>query len=205
MKPLTDIQQRVFEFVAAAMRTGNGAPTQWEIADKFGFASHRAAQCHLIALKQKGWLVSDPGKARSLRLGPSAGPRRGRVVDIPLFGSIPAGSAAEREQQADGCVSVDVATLGFKPGRNTFALRVTGDSMTGKHILDGDTVILEHGGDPRPGQVVAALIDGKSTLKTFVVKRGKPYLQAENPKYPDLHPAEDLMIQGVVRTVIRHL
>lgn len=205
MKALTDIQQRVFEFVATAMRTGGIPPTQWEIADKFGFSSHRAVQCHLHALKQKGWLLSDPGKARSLRLGPSAGPQRGRVVDIPLFGSIPAGLGADREQQADGCVSIDIATLGFKPGRNTFALRVTGDSMIGKHILDGDTVILEHGPDPRPGQVVAALIDGKSTLKTFVVKRGKPYLQAENPKYPDLYPAEDLMIQGVVRTVIRHL
>jgi repressor LexA len=82
-------------------------------------------------------------------------------------------------------------------------LRVTGDSMIGRHILDGDFVVLEHGPEPRTGQIVAALIDGASTLKTFVLKGGKPYLRAENPKYPDLIPAQELMIQGVVKALIR--
>ena len=86
---------------------------------------------------------------------------------------------------------------------STSALRVTGDSMVGRHILDGDFVVLEHGPEPRHGQVVAALVDGASTLKTFVVKGGKPYLKAENPKYPDLVPAQELMIQGVFKALIR--
>jgi repressor LexA len=64
-------------------------------------------------------------------------------------------------------------------------------------------VILEHGPEPRNGQMVAALIDGESTLKTFVLKGGKPYLRAENPKYPDLIPAQELMIQGVFKALIR--
>ena len=64
-------------------------------------------------------------------------------------------------------MSVDVSSIGFKPTRNTFALRVTGESMIGKHILAGDIVVLEHGSDPRHDDVVAALIDGESTLKTF--------------------------------------
>ncbi|MGZ6007447.1 MAG: LexA family protein, partial [Rhizomicrobium sp.] len=67
--------------------------------------------------------------------------------------------------------------------------------MIGRHILDGDVVVLEHGPEPRNGQIVAALIDGASTLKTFVLKSGKPYLKAENPKYPSLLPAQELMIQ----------
>jgi repressor LexA len=100
-------------------------------------------------------------------------------------------------------VSVDVASIGFKPTRNTFALRVTGESMIGKHILDGDIVVLEHGPEPRHGDVVAALIDGESTLKTFLKKNGKPYLKAENPKYPELMPAQELMIQGVFKALIR--
>ena len=75
--------------------------------------------------------------------------------------------------------------------------------MIGKHICDGDIVILEHGADPRNGQIVAALIDRKSTLKTFVSKGGKTFLKAENPKYPNLIPSEDLMIQGVFRALIR--
>ena len=77
--------------------------------------------------------------------------------------------------------------------------------MIGRHICDGDIVVLEHGPEPRPGQMVAALIDRKSTLKTFVLKNGKPFLKSENPKYPDLIPSEELMIQGVVRAVLRRL
>jgi repressor LexA len=56
---------------------------------------------------------------------------------------------------------------------------------------------------PRHGQVVAALVDGERTLKTYVVKNGKPYLKAENPKYPDLIPAQELVIQGVFKALIR--
>jgi repressor LexA len=96
-----------------------------------------------------------------------------------------------------------IATIGFKPTRSTFALRVVGDSMIGRHVCDGDIVILEHGAEPRHGQIVAALIDRKTTLKTFVVKNKKPFLKAENPKYPDLVHSEELVIQGVVRALIR--
>jgi repressor LexA len=124
-------------------------------------------------------------------------------MDIPLYGSIPAGFAADREQDAEGCVSVDVESIGVKPTRNTFALRVTGDSMIGKHICHGDIAVFEHGPEPHPGEIVAALIDRKNTLKTFVMKNGKPFLKAENPKYPDLIPSEELVIQGVFRALIR--
>ena len=75
--------------------------------------------------------------------------------------------------------------------------------MIEKQILDGDIVVLEHGPEPRSGQIVAALIDHQSTLKTFVVKDGKRFLRAENPKYPDLIPSEELMIQGIFRALIR--
>lgn len=197
------MQQRVLDFIQGEGLAGKPVPTLREIAARFGFQSHRAAACHVDALKQKGFLESTTGKARALRVTSPLARLRHRVVDIPLFGSIPAGLPQGREQEAAGCVSVDIDSLGFKPTRNSFALRVTGDSMVGRHILDGDYVILEHGPDPRPGQIVAALIDGESTLKTFLVKGGKPYLKAENPKYPNLIPAQELMIQGVFKALIR--
>jgi repressor LexA len=203
MSALTETQRRVFEFVRERLLHAHAPPTLREIANQFGYRSKRAAECHLEALMRKGWLTAEPGKARSLRLGAAAGPTRGRIADIPLFGSIPAGFGREREQEAEGCVSVDIDSLGIKPTRQTFALRVVGDSMIGKHILDGDIVVLEHGAEPRSGQIVAALIDRKSTLKTFVLKNGRPFLKAENPKYPDLLPSEELMIQGVFRALIR--
>ena len=203
MDGLTNLQRRVFDFVRDKLGAGRPAPTPREIAAEFGWSSKRAAECHIEALIRKGWLVSEPGKARSLRVISPLAKLRSRIVDVPLYGSISAGFSSEREQEAEGCVSVDVESLGFKPTRNTFALRVSGDSMIGRHICDGDIVVLEHGPDPRPGQIVAALIDRKSTLKTFVLKNGKPFLKSENPKYPDLIPSEELMIQGVLRALIR--
>src|SRR5438105_3463753 len=203
MDDLTEIQHRVFDFVRDKLVAGRSAPTMREIAAKFGWSSKRAAECHIEALIRKGWLASEPGKARSLRLKDLAQTVRRAVFEVPLFGRIPAGFGSEREQEADECIPVTIDSIGFNPTRNTFALRVSGESMIGKHICDGDIVVLEHGPDPRPGQIVAALIDRKSTLKTFVLKNGKPFLKAENPKYPDLIPSEELMIQGVFRALIR--
>jgi repressor LexA len=131
------------------------------------------------------------------------GVRRPATSEIPLFGSIPAGFAEDREQEPDGCVVVDITSIGFKPTRNTFCVRVVGDSMTGRFICDGDIVILEHGQEPRNGEIVAALIDRKTTLKTFVQKGSKRYLKAENPKYPNLVPSDELVIQGVYKGLIR--
>lgn len=203
MIELTRGQAKVLDFIQAEIHAGRPIPTLREIAGRFDFRSHRAAADHLDALKRKGFLVAEPGKARALRVISPLAKLRSRFVDIPLFGSIPAGTPQNREQEAEGCVTVDVGSIGFKPTRNTFALRVAGDSMIGRHVLDEDIVVLEHGPEPRNGQIVAALIDGESTLKTFVVKGGKPYLKAENPKYPNLIPAQELMIQGVFKALIR--
>jgi len=203
MNALTRKQQQILDFILKWQRTQGATPTFQEIADQFGFRSLNSVTEHVRLLRQKGCLESEPGKARALRVISPLAKLRSRIVDIPLFGTIPAGLPEAREQDAEGCVSVDVGSVGFKPTRNTFALRVAGDSMIGRHILDGDIVVLEHGPDPRNGQIVAALVDGESTLKTFIVKGSKPYLKAENPKYPDFVPAQGLMIQGVFKALIR--
>jgi repressor LexA len=204
MSDLSKKQEAVRTFIASELASGRPCPSHREIAVHFGFASSYAAACHIQALLKKGALIAEAGKARALRLAENAKPiRRAAVAEIPLFGSIPAGFGQDREQEAEGCVTVDIATIGFKPTRNTFALRVVGDSMIGRHVCNGDIVILEHGPEPGHGQIVAALIDRKSTLKTFLLKNNKPFLKAENPKYPDLIPSEELMIQGVFRGLIR--
>ena len=201
MSELTEIQRQVFEMVRGRLARGWPAPTLREIAADFGWKSKRAAACHLEAIIRKGWLEAERGKARSLRLVEPI--RKAATTNIPLFGSIPAGFGRERQQEADECVPVTIESIGFKPTRNTFALRVSGDSMIGRHICDGDIAVFEHGPEPRHGQIVAALIDRKSTLKTFVMKNGKPFLKAENPKYPNLIPSEELVIQGVFKALIR--
>jgi repressor LexA len=206
MSEPTRKQQRILDFIQKRRNADGATPTFQEIADEFGFRSLNSVTKHFHFLRQKGLLQSDVRKARSARVVSPLSKLRSRIVDIPLVGSIPAGPPQSREEEAEGCVTVDIESIGYKPIRslhNLFAVRVSGDSMIGRHILNGDYVIVERGADPRPTQIVAALIDGASTLKTFMVKNGKPYLKAENPKYPDLIPLNDLTIQGVVKALIR--
>ena len=203
MSPLTTRQRQIVEFIQHSQERTGLAPTQQEIASQFEFRSTNTVREHLRLIRRKGWLAASAGKARALRVISPLHRWRRRVLDIPVFGTIPAGPPQERTQEAKGCVSIDIGTLNFKPTPRTFALEVRGDSMVGKHVVDGDLVVLEHGATPKPGDVVAALIDGECTLKTFLLRGTKPYLKAENPKYPDLIPAHELVIQGVLKLVIR--
>ena len=85
----------------------------------------------------------------------------------------------------------------------SFALRVRGCSMVGAGIYDGDIVVGEFTPEARPGAIVVALIDGESALKRLVVHGGRPHLVSENPNCPDLVPLSELVIQGVVHTVVK--
>jgi repressor LexA len=75
--------------------------------------------------------------------------------------------------------------------------------MIGKGILDGDYAVIEPGRRPRQGDVVAALIDNESTLKTFAIEKNRPVLRAENPRFPKLIPVNELIIQGVMVALVR--
>src|SRR5436189_2577143 len=199
MKELTVRQQQILRFIQSKQDSDGFTPTFREIAAHFRFNSPNAALAHVQALRGKGFLKSLPGRARSLQVLDPHRPNsrlRPRVVSVPIYGSIPAGLPRDAAQEKEGCVMIDVETLGIKPTARTFGLKVRGDSMLGKHIVDGDIALIEHGVEARPGDVVAALIDGQVTLKTFVTKYGKPYLRAENPRYPNLIPREELQIQG---------
>jgi repressor LexA len=203
MIELTKRQRQILGYIQECQRAGGMAPSLREIAGHFGFSSMTSAMDHVRLLRKKGVLENQPGRARSLRVVSPLEKFRSKVADIPLYGAIPAGLPEDRQQEPKGCVSIDIETLGFKPTTRTFALEVRGDSMIGKYIMNGDVVILEHGMPPRNGDVVAALIDNESTLKTFLVSRGKPFLRAENPRYPDLIPAQELVIQGVMVGLVR--
>jgi SOS-response transcriptional repressor LexA len=121
---------------------------------------------------------------------------------VPLLGSIIAGRPEFQEGRMDTCIDIDPTTLRLPKNARTFALKVRGDSMRNAAILEGDIVIMEFR-EARHGDIVAALIDGETTLKRFVVQNGAPYLRASNPKYPDLIPARELVIQGVLIALLR--
>lgn len=109
----------------------------------------------------------------------------------------------QHSEQGDlGAASVDAVSAGLKKHSRMFAVKMRGDSMSGAQINDGDLVILEQR-TPQSGDIVAALIDGETTLKRFVTTRGRPLLKAENPKYPEIHPVEESTIQGVMVALVR--
>jgi repressor LexA len=197
---LTSKQQAVLAYVQAHHRQHRHHPSVREIQAHFGFASPFAVTRHLQALQRKGVLERVIGKARAF-IEPGHKLRQ-PALEIPLYGVIPAGLPNANEQEPDGFITFDSATFGLSHNARLFALRVRGDSMIGVHILDGDTVFLTQR-EPRPRDIVAALIDGESTLKRFLVQRCRPFLRAENPAYPDLLPASELVIQGVMVGLLR--
>ncbi|HEV7868717.1 MAG TPA: transcriptional repressor LexA [Chthoniobacteraceae bacterium] len=200
MAKLTDRQQQVLAFIEQEQASSGMVPSTREIQAHFGFASQTAAINHLRALEKKGVIQRQAGKARAVAVVSTL--RRETILDVPIYGQIAAGMAEMQDQEDEGMVSLDVASAGISKGSKVFALKVRGDSMIGAGIHEGDLVVLEHR-EPRSGDVVAALIDGETTLKRFVVTHGRPYLKAENPEFPNLLPTRELIVQGVMATLIR--
>ncbi len=198
---LTHRQQEILDYLRKTQRQTGIMPSTREIQHFFGFASQTAAMSHLRALERKGVIQRLAGKARAVIFPDELD--RGEIIDIPIFGNIAAGMAQDVEQERQGCISIDIAALGIPRHARTFALKVRGDSMIDAHICNGDTVILEFR-EPRKGDIVAALIDGETTLKRYLVEKGRPFLHAENAEYPDLIPAQELIIQGVLIALLRH-
>jgi len=197
---LTVRQQEILDYLRDEMNRNGVMPSTREIQNHFHFASQTASINHLKALEKKGAIQRMAGKARAVALPSML--NREPVIDIPLYGQIAAGMPETIEQEAEGRLCIDAASLGVRPGVSSFALRVRGDSMIDAHIVDGDTAILE-GRDPRHGDIVASLIDGETTLKRYLVRDGMPFLRAENARYPDLIPARELVVQGVLIGLLR--
>jgi repressor LexA len=203
---LTERQRSVLDFILDYRRRHGCSPSIPEIQKAFEIRSPNGVMGHLRALQRKGFIRFGPRGSRRIDIAGPLEPFRAPSFDLPLFGRVPAGPPETFVSATpEGCVTLDEATLGFRPKEGCFALRVRGDSMKDAGILDGDLVIVEPTPNPRAGQIVVALIDGESTLKRLVRVQGKWFLKAENPAYPELYPRADLVIQGVVRTVIRRL
>lgn len=188
------------EFLRSEHRRFGIMPSTREIQQHFGFASQTAAVSHLNALEKKGIITRLAGKARALIFTDQID--REEIVDIPIYGMIPAGYGDDTEPVTEGCLSVDTRSMGLSRSADAFALRVRGESMIDAHILDGDHVVLEKK-EPRNQDIVAALIDGETTLKRYLMNNRKPFLKAENELYPDLIPARELLVQGVMVGLVR--
>jgi repressor LexA len=195
---MTERQEKVLEFVRSFSRAEGVPPSTREVAARFKVDQSTAKQ-HLQALGRDGHLQ----KLTDGRWGFPAGELAARWR-FPVLGSIPAGIADQREQEVEEFIEINPVTFGVKNPRpdHFWFLRVAGQSMEGAGILNGDLVAL-HRREPQPGDIIAALVnETDTTLKRYVVEKGRPILRAANPRFSDQYP-ERLQCQGVKVGVLR--
>lgn len=212
MNRLTARQHEILQYLRDFSRKEGYWPSIRDIQQHFGFRSTNAVAGHLRALESKEAISRIPGQARTFRITHAPESEESipagatEVVDIPIYGNIAAGYPDGVEQgDAIGRIQIGVETIGRRRSARTFALKVRGESMIDAGIFEGDTVIFDPR-EPRNNDIVAALIDGATTLKRFVHNPDcPPYLKAENPAFPEIHPVGELIIQGVAEAVVRRL
>jgi repressor LexA len=198
-RALTKIQQKILRFIEHEITTQNAPPTLRAICKAFDFKAIGTAQDHIRALVSKGFLEKNPGEARGIRLPES---RRSQSFGVPVLGTVPAGIPLEAIEVTLGTLPVPHAMS--KKG-NLFALRVTGESMIGAGIHDGDWVIARQQNTAQHGDIVVALLDGAATVKRLEKKGERIRLLPENPDFAPIEvPAGQEIIQGKVVSVQRY-
>ncbi len=219
MEELTQKQRAILDYMKAHVSEHSYWPSIRDIQAKFRFASTNAVFGHLQALERKGVLQRIPGAARAYKIAPEVIPDTADVViryegpddagvplqSIAVMGNIAAGMPDYTESSGVlSTMQVPIPEGSRRRAPQSFALRVRGDSMIDAQIFDGDMVVIEPG-QPKNGDIVAALIDNETTLKRFIRQGTKVYLKAENRNYPELRPVSELVIQGIAKSVMRPL
>ena len=200
---LTEKQEAVLKFIEEYQMAYGKSPTLKEMREHFQVSSDNSILKHLKALEEKGYMQKDD-TPRGIKLLSSVKERfdmAAESIRLPILGSIPAGGPVMTDEYINGYMTLgeDLA----KNDKDFFLLTVTGNSMIDAGIFESDLVVVNSKKTPRDGDVVVALVDNANTLKRFVKKDGKVYLKAENKNYSDIHPREELVVQGVVTALIR--
>jgi repressor LexA len=199
VQPLTKRQREILDYLNEFIQQHGYAPSLEEIGKRFGLSSLATVHKHLTNLQQKGFIKRAWNRSRSVELMPSR--LLGRTVELPLLGYVAAGAPIEA---IVGNETIDVPET-LAGNRDTYVLRVKGDSMIDEQIRDGDFVIVEDRKTAENGETVVALLSGSDvTLKKFYRENGKIRLQPANITIePIIVPAEQVQVQGVVIGVMR--
>ncbi|MFL5371618.1 MAG: transcriptional repressor LexA, partial [Myxococcales bacterium] len=185
-EPLTERQEKILAFIKKTILEQGYPPTIREIGEHFGIRSTNGVNDHLKALERKGYLLRGELKSRALSVieGGKHGvpplrpriPQRsdvhavpdppGDVVDVAVVGKVAAGSPVLAQENVTDHIRIDSFLLGDS-SKKVFALKVTGDSMTGDGILDGDYIFVRKQLHAAAGEIVVALIEEEATVKRF--------------------------------------
>jgi repressor LexA len=194
---LTQRQSDVFVMIRDLIVTRGYGPTVREIAESFGIRSPNGVMCHLRALERKGLIKRSPNKSRAIELTQAMDRLQ---HSLPMAGRVAAGPTMLSFQQSE---KVNFGELLFRDNR--FVLEVSGDSMIGAHITDGDYVVVERRDEATAGQmVIAETPDGQATMKYWYPENGHIRLQPANPDMQPIYVREARVL-GIVVGVVRAL
>jgi len=200
VQPLTKRQREILDYLNEFIGQHGYAPSLEEIGKRFSLSSLATVHKHLTNLQEKGFIRRAWNRSRSVELVSSRS--GGRALELPMLGYVAAGSPIEA---VAGTETISVPESIVAGRRDTYVLRVRGESMIDEQIRDGDWVVIEDRKTADNGEMVIALLDGQDvTLKTFYREPGRIRLQPANPSMQPIYVDPDgVQIQGVVVGVMR--
>ncbi len=209
-KSLSEKQVAILEVISKSVASRGYPPSMREIGDAVGLASLSSVTHQLKQLELSGYLRRDPNRPRALEIlvelpaNPADADIEnvtpvGDVAMVPLVGRIAAGVPITADQQIEEVFPLPRQLVGKG---ELFILKVVGDSMVDAAIADGDWVVVRQQPTADNGDIVAAMIDGEATVKTFKRKDGHVWLLPHNEAYSPI-PGDDAVVLGRVVTVLR--
>ncbi|MFD1719320.1 transcriptional repressor LexA [Georgenia deserti] len=213
---LTERQRLVLATIRDAVATRGYPPSMREIGEAVGLTSPSSVKHQLGALERKGYLRRDPNRPRAMEvvqdgtvvsLGEAAaslaeqGGAAPSPTFVPVVGRVAAGGPILAEQEVEDVFALPRQLVG---DGELFLLRVVGASMVDAAICDGDWVVVRRQNVAENGEIVAAMIDGEATVKTFQRKDGHVWLLPQNPDFAPI-PGDHAQVLGRVVTVLRSL
>lgn len=173
---LTEIQKNILSFLIDQIKGKGIPPTLAEIAAHFDYKNRATVQQHLQAIEKKGYIKKNPKLSRGIELTLEDK----FFVPKPILGEVAAGNPLTI--YPDAIDTVELPTIARMP-KDSFLLRVKGDSLKDAYIFSGDIVIVNPNLEPKNGQIVAAILDDAAVVKRFYKKKSEIELVSENPDY----------------------
>lgn len=206
-KQLTDRQQAIFDFIVETVGLRGAPPTIREIMDEFAISSTNGVRTTLAALEKKGHIRRHPRLSRGIELVDHVEQTTlsTEVTSIPLVGRIAAGEPILATGNVEDTLQVDNTFL--PASGEVFALRVHGESMRDKGILNGDIVLARHQEEAERGDIIVALIDDEATVKTYSPEGDCIKLIPANDTFQPIvvTPEDNFRIAGVVVSLMRRI
>lgn len=193
-------QQEILEYIKEQILQRGFPPAVREICEAVNLKSTSSVHSHLETLEKNGYIRRDPTKPRAIEiLDDDFALVRREMVNVPIIGQVAAGQPILAQENIEDYFPIPVERM---PNKQTFILKVKGESMINAGILDGDYVLVQEENTAVNGEMVVAMIDDGATVKTFYREEGVIRLQPEND-YMDPIIAENVVILGKVIGVMR--